>query len=557
MAKDYKNLQEEIIDVCLRRGIIFPTAEIYGGASGFYEFGPIGELIRQNLISLWRYHFIKSEENIHEISGSTILPEKVFEASGHLETFNDPLTQCMKCKSMFRVDHLLENVDPSKNYDAMSLDELSEELKKSGLVCPKCKGELGDVRSFNLMFETKIGPSGGIRGFLRPETAQNIFINFRRISHSMRSKLPFGIAQVGKAYRNEISPRNFLIRLREFEQMEIEMFVDPEHMNSHPRWDEVSTMEIPILTRDAQKNGGKAIMISVEDALKQGLIPNQFFGYFMALESEFVKSLGVSEDKFWFRHLLESETAHYSKANYDLEIEFPFGIVECIGNAYRTDYDLKKHAEKSKTKLQIVTDDGRKVVPHVIEPSFGVQRLFYILLLSSYRKGDREWTWFQFPYSVAPYEVVVAPLMKKDGLKEAAYDFFWDLKDEGIDAIYDESGQIGKRYARADEIGVPFVFTVDYQSLDDETVTIRDRDTTKQYRIPMSEASDVIRELIFNVLTFEDLKNEFKEINSGKKHGSDKEPSPKNGKKTEAKKNPEGKKGKKGKKKGQSKKSKK
>lgn len=330
----------------------------------------------------------------------------------------------------------------------------------------------------------------------------------------MRAKLPFGIAQIGKAYRNEISPRNFLIRMREFEQMEIEMFVDPEKLNEHPRWDEIADIEISILTRESQETGGKPIKITVEQALQDGLIPNQFFGYYMALESEFIKSLGVPEDKFWFRHLLEKETAHYSKANFDLEIAFPFGVVECIGNAYRTDYDLKKHAEKSKTKLHMTTDDGRKVIPHVIEPSFGVQRLFYILLLSSYRKNDRDWTWFQFPYSVAPYEVVVAPLMKKDGLKETAYDFFWELKDEGIDAIYDESGQIGKRYARSDEIGIPFVLTIDYQTLEDDTVTIRDRDTMKQYRIPMAETSDIIRELIFNVISFEDLKNEYRKLNS-------------------------------------------
>lgn len=534
MSNSGEKLQEEIIEVCLRRGIVFPTAEIYGGPAGFYEFGPIGELLRQNLISLWREHFIRSEENVYEISGSTILPEKVFQASGHLDTFNDPLTQCEKCKSMFRVDHLLSEVDPTKNFDGLSLSELNAELKRLEIKCPKCKGDLSPSKEFNLMFETSIGASTGQRGFLRPETAQNIFLNFRRISHSMRAKLPFGIAQIGKAYRNEISPRNFLIRMREFEQMEIEMFVDPELLNEHPRWDEISDLEIPILTRKAQEEGSSPIMITVEQALATGLIPNQYFGYYMALESEFIKSLGVPEDKFWFRHLLEKETAHYSKANYDLEIEFPFGIVECIGNAYRTDYDLKKHGEKAKVKNHIITDDGRKVIPHVIEPSFGVQRLFYILLLSSYRRDDRDWTWFQFPYSVAPYEVVVAPLMKKDGLKEAAYDFFWELKDEGIDAIYDESGQIGKRYARSDEIGVPFVLTIDYQSLEDETVTIRDRDTMTQYRIPMGETSDIIRELIFNVISFDDLKTEYKDLNSpnggknsdssgnGKKKGSKK-----------------------------------
>ncbi len=541
MSTNDDDLQKEIIEVCLRRGIVFPTAEIYGGAAGFFEYGPIGELVRQHLINLWREHFIASEENIYEISGSLILPEKVFEASGHLSTFNDPLIQCDKCKSMFRADHLLEEKDASINFDALSIQELEEMVKKYEVTCPSCGGSLGSPREFNLMFETQIGPVSGNRGFLRPETAQNIFINFKRIAHSMRAQLPFGVAQIGKAFRNEISPRNFLVRLREFEQMEIEMFVDPDELNNHPRWDEVADYEISILTREAQKTGGTPITVTVQEALDKGLIPNQYFGYYLALETEFLLSLGVDKDSFWFRHLLESETAHYSKGNYDLEIKFPFGIVECIGNAYRTDYDLMKHAEKSNTKMHIALPDGKKVIPHVIEPSFGVTRLFYVLLLASYQKGDREWTWFKFPYSVAPYEAVVAPLMKKDGLKEAAYDFFWELKDEGIDVIYDESGQIGKRYARSDEIGVPFVLTIDYQTLEDETVTIRDRDTTKQYRIPMAETAEVIRELIFNVITFQDLEKEYAELN-GKES--------KKGKKTEQQKSASNKKRKQKKQKG-------
>ncbi|MHA2171658.1 MAG: glycine--tRNA ligase, partial [Candidatus Kariarchaeaceae archaeon] len=238
-----KSLQDEIIDVCLRRGIIFPTAEIYGSAAGFFEYGPIGEAIRQNIINLWQETFVNSEDNVYQISGSTIIPERVFAASGHLDAFHDPLTQCESCKSMFRVDHIIaEQVDVKS--EGRSVDELFDLMKEHKIVCSRCKGELSKPREFNMMFQTNIGPAKKNRGYLRPETAQNIFLNFRRIAHAMRAKLPFGVAQIGKAYRNEISPRNFLVRLREFEQMEIEMFVDPDKLNEHPQWDEINEHEI-------------------------------------------------------------------------------------------------------------------------------------------------------------------------------------------------------------------------------------------------------------------------------------------------------------------------
>ncbi len=522
MSKDEKSLTSEVIDVCLRRGFVFPTADIYGSLSGSFCFGPVGEMIRNNIIQLWKETFIKSEENVFQISGATILPEKVFRASGHLDTFNDPLVQCTgKCKSMFRVDHLILD-KTGINVDGRPLEEMVEIIKEKEIVCPKCTGLLDEPKQFNLMFKTQVGPSSGYDGYLRPETAQNIFINFRRVQHSMRAQLPFGIAQVGKAFRNEISPRNFLIRLREFEQMEIEMFVDPDEINNHPRWDEVADIEINFLTREAQEKGEGYIRITAQEAVDKGYIHNQYLAYYMVLESDFIEQLGVREDQYWFRHLLDHETAHYSQGNYDLEIQFPFGIVECIGNAYRTDYDLKKHQEYSKTKMHIVTKDGRKVVPHVIEPSMGLDRLFYAALLASYRNEGREWTWFQFPSVIVPWEVKVAPLMKKDGLAELAHNFFWSLKDEGIDAVYDQSGAIGKRYARADEIGIPYTLTVDYQSLEDSTVTIRERDTTKQSRISMESAGEVIRNLIWGVISFEDLEEVPEEEPKKKSDGSKK-----------------------------------
>lgn len=510
-----KTLQEEIVDVCLRRGIVFPTAEIYGGMSGFYEYGPVGTAIKNSIIDLWRETFIRSEENVYEISAATILPEAVFKASGHIDSFHDPLTQCGKCKAMHRADHIVEdNLEISA--EGKSFDEIFSIIQENNLTCPKCKGELGKPREFNMMFKTNVGPVSGNTGYLRPETAQNIFINFRRIAHSMRAKLPFGIAQVGKAYRNEISPRNFLVRLREFEQMELEMFVDPDEINNHPDWDEYEDIEIRILTREAQKKGDGPETVTLKEGLEKGYIHNQYLGYYMAVESNFISTLGIDKETFWFRHLQDHETAHYSAANYDLEIQFPFGIVECIGLAYRTDYDLMKHQTESKTKMHI-DNDGRKVIPHVIEPSIGVDRILYAALLANYVKEGRDWTWFKFPSAIAPWTVLVTPLMKKDGLAEEAKNIYWDMKDAGIDVVYDQSGAIGKRYARNDEVGILYALTIDYSTLEDETVTLRDRDTTEQIRLHKDDLIHTLQELIMQITDWDEIKDQFGLIVKDKK----------------------------------------
>ena len=349
-------------------------------------------------------------------------------------------------------------------------------------MCPKCGGELMGVRVFHLMLKTNISPTGGQIGYLRPETAQNIFTAFNRVYRTTRSKLPMGIAQVGHSFRNEISPRNFIVRVREFSQMEIEMFFDPR--DDKCEWfDEVKDVEINLVTREAQQKDGKIIKISVKEALDKDIIPNQWLGYFLAKEFQFYKSLGIPEEAIRFRHMLPEETPHYSKGNFDLEIKFDFGWKETVGNAYRTDHDLKNHSKHANVDLSVQTENG-KVVPHVVEPSFGVERTIAGILLHNFVEDkERGWNWFKFPARIAPYIAGVFPLVKKDGLAEKAKDIFEELKEDGFDVFYDESGSIGKRYARSDEIGVPFAITVDYDTLKDNTVTIRNRDSTKQIRI--------------------------------------------------------------------------
>jgi glycyl-tRNA synthetase len=476
---------QDIQTVCKTRGIIFPTAEIYSGISGFFDYGPVGTLIKQKFVNYWREVFVKAYDNIFEIEGSTILPEKVLKASGHVDSFVDPIAQCKKCKSIHRADHLIED-NIGMFVEGKSPEELTEIIKSKGLRCPDCEGELMDVRVFNLMLKTEISPVGGQAGYLRPETAQNIFTAFNRVHRTTRSKLPMGLAQVGHSFRNEISPRNFIVRVREFNQMEIEMFFDPRN-DKCPHFDEVKDSKINIVTRESQKKDGQMVKITVKEALDKGIIPNQWLGYFLAKEFEFYKSLGIPEDALRFRHMLPEETPHYSKGNFDLEIRYDFGWKETVGNAYRTDHDLKNHMKNANVDLAVQTDQG-KVIPHVVEPSFGVERTIAAILLHNYVEDkERGWDWFKFPARISPYIAGVFPLMRKDGLPERAQEIIEDLKKEGFDIFYDQSGSIGKRYARADEIGVPFAITIDYDTLKDDTVTVRNRDSQKQIRINIKD----------------------------------------------------------------------
>jgi len=492
---------EEIQKICLNRGIIFPTAEIYSNISGFYDYGPLGTSIKRKLIEYWREFFVKSEDNIYEIDGCIVLPEKVFEASGHLKSFVDPIAQCKKCKSIIRADDLIFE-KTGKFVEGKSPKELTEIIQQNKIKCPTCGGELSDVKMFNLMLKTEISPVGGKTAYLRPETAQNIFTSFPRIFRATRAKLPFGIAQIGHSFRNEISPRHFIVRVREFNQTEIEMFYDPEHQEC-PKFDKVKKNKIIIVTREAQKKESEPIKITIEDAVKKKIIPNQWMAYLMAKEFEFYKSLGIPEEALRFRHMLPEETPHYSGGNIDLEIKFDFGWKETIGNAYRTDHDLKNHMKLSGKDMTVLTDDGRKVMPHVVEPSFGVERtLMGVFLHCFVEDKQRGWNWFKFPAKIAPYTAAVFPLVNKDKIPEKAEEVYETLK-KCFDVFYDDGGSIGRRYARADEIGTLFSVTIDYDSLDKKTCTIRDRDTTKQIIVKIDELVSVLNKLVNGEIEFE------------------------------------------------------
>jgi glycyl-tRNA synthetase len=491
---------EKIIQVAKRRGFIWPSSEIYGGLSGMFDYGPLGLMLKRKVENSWREFFVKSDDNIFEIETSLIMPEKVWKASGHLDSFIDPIVQCKKCSSFYRADELLLE-RAGEFVEGLKPEELDEKIKKHKIKCPKCKGELSEVKVFNLMLSTQVGPVQGTTAYLRPETAQGIFVNFKNL-FVFAKKLPFGIAQVGKSYRNEISPRQWIIRLREFTQMEVEYFFNPEKAGA-PAHALLDT-KVKILTREEQKKENpKELEIVLRDAVGK-ILPNEVIAYFLAKEYIWYQKLGISASAIRFRHMLPEETPHYSKGNFDLEIKFDFGWKEVVGNAYRTDHDLSSHMKLSGEDFS-VPEDGKKVVPHVVEPSFGMDRTIYGILLYCYREGkERGWSWFQFPPEIAPYTIAVLPLVNKDGIPEKAAQLYKMLK-KCFDAYYDEAGSIGKRYARADEIGTYLCVTVDYQTLEDSTVTIRSRDTTKQVRVKIEDLVDTVWKLSRGELDFEKL----------------------------------------------------
>lgn len=487
-----------LTNLAARRSIILPSFSAYGELGGFYDYGPVGVRIKHNIEALWRSTFIEKLGNA-EIEATIVAPQQVFEASGHLKKFTDPISICGKCGNSHRADKILEEAllkqhDKAKaeQVKTMQINELETLIKFNKIKCEKCGTPLDKVETFNLMLGTKIGPLGSMQGFLRPETAQGIFLDFKEIFRNYGLHLPVGIGQVGKAFRNEISPRRALIRMREFSQMELEYFFDPEAKEleiAGKKVDEKKLLhtKLRLLTREQQKSGAEAKEISVETALKDGIIPNKLFAYLLALEWEFLLDMGFPEETLRFRQMMPEELPHYSKGNVDLEVKLDDSYEELAGNAYRTDFDLKTHQEHSKSDMSVVSDD-KKLVPHVVELSFGLDRLFWTLLASSlYSDEKRGWEVMQLNDKMAPYRYAVFPLQKDEKLVAKALEISHSLTGKGVGAYYSAAGSIGKRYARADEVGIPKAITVDFQTLEDGTVTVRSIKDAAQVRLKASE----------------------------------------------------------------------
>lgn len=478
--------KEEIANLALRRTLFFPSAEIYSSSpSGFWEFGPDGQAIRRKIVHFWRKALVEKEGFV-EVSGAQILPEDVFKASGHLENFNDPIVQCKKCNALHRADKLIEDHSDGIVPESLSTVELDNLIKKHAVKCPKCKAaSFSEVKKFNMMMKVDIGARGDNVSYLRPETCQSIFLDFKRLYKNARGELPLGVAQAGTSFRNEISPRNSLLRQREFGQMEVEIFFDPDKIDDVSGFSEVASYKVNLLLL------GKETVekISCKDAVSKKVVSGKLVAYYLARVQQFYEKLGIPLEKMRFRGLDKDEKAFYARETWDFEVETDLGWIELMACNYRTDYDLKGHAKQSKQDLQ-VNEDGKKFVPHVLELSAGTDRTFYVLLDLSFRKekrGSEERVFLKLPPKVAPYLVAVFPLVKKDGLLEKAKEIFENLNSFDLDVFFDGKGSIGKRYARVDEIGVSYAVTVDYDTLKDDTVTLRERDSMKQMRVKVSD----------------------------------------------------------------------
>lgn len=592
-------------DLVKRKFIYAQTAEIYGGASGLYDYGPIGAGIKTNLINKWKRHFIV-EEDLLEISCTTLTPRVVLQNSGHEKRFIDWMVKDEKTLETFRADHLLEDYIELKLKDKKLTDKEKEELssiyrsipdlktpeefdvliEKFAITNPKTKkkNKLSKTYAFNLMFSCAFGPLGDQICYLRPETAQHIFTNFQKLLSFNNGTLPFGGAMIGSAYRNEIAPRNGLLRVREFEMAEIEYFIDPQS-KKHPKFSTISHLTVPIYDRETQANSPTPRQMTIKDAVSQKIIANEMIGYFLGRIYMFMMSLGINKEMIRFRQHLSGEMAHYAADCWDTELLSSFGWIECVGLADRSAYDLTAHTEGSGTKLvarrllekpvtkdivlfdvnrQVIgktfkkdaktinqllekadeetllrmmgdmekngetvldkftltkdmlknmriekkTYQEEKYVPNVIEPSFGLGRIIYCLLEQTFekRENDDKRTYFAFPPSLSTYKCIFLPLMAKPELVKIVREIELDFRKSGIMCRTDcGSSALGKRYARTDEMGIPFAVTIDYDTLKDNTVTLREINSMKQIRLPIADLKDVICNFIDNDSKFESL----------------------------------------------------
>lgn len=577
MAAD---IYERVMDLARRRGFVWPTSEPYGAVAGLIDYGPLGAMMKRRIEDTWRSFYVV-REGFYEIECPTIGQEAVYVASGHVKGFSDKMVQCPACAEYLRADHVVEGGGRCAN--AGVLDEAALRAELEDLPCPSCGSRFGpvDVFGFSLMFQTSIGPGSQRTGYLRPETAQGIFTDFARLLRFYRDKLPFGATQIGKSYRNEISPRQGMIRLREFTQAEAEIFVHPAR-KEHPNFARYAGYRMPLLGYTRQQEGEPPVDMSMADAVASGTVANEYVAYYLAMTHEFLCRVGVRPDRLRFRQHLPDERAHYACDCWDAEcLSDRFGWIETVGIADRTDYDLRAHASHSgepftvfiqypepvrRRELRVVprmgvlgprfrgeakavaeaiaaTDpavasdpagfeimvdaapvrvtpdlyevrqvevevQGEEVMPHVIEPSYGIDRILYSVLEHSYDEEpveDGTRTVLRLPPAIAPIQVAVFPLMSRDGLAQHAALIAEGLRSAGLMAEYDDSGAIGRRYRRQDEVGTPYAVTVDYDTLEDGTVTLRDRDSMRQIRVPGGSLAGVCCALCAGTSRFADL----------------------------------------------------
>ncbi len=490
--------EKDFLSFVSEAGLIWgPEPEIYGGLSGFYTYGPLGKLLKNRVENSVRSVFNKAR--LREIEGPTVMPDRVWKASGHLGTFSDRIISCSKCKSVFRPDKLIEE------YEDVSADKFSDEqiinyLKDKKMHCPSCKGYLdyASLSRQSLMMKTNVM---GVDASLRPETATVTYLPYPRMYQYFRKKMPFGVFQIGKAYRNEISPRQHVLRGREFTQAEGQLFVDPNEKNNWDKFDKVKGDNLPLWDYHLQESEKSPVLTSLSDALNKKLLSSQAYAWCLHLAYNQFINFGIPHERIRIRQHHPDERAFYAADAWDIEVKTNnFGWVEVCGVHDRTDYDLTQHSKESGVPLDATRENGEKFVPHILEIAFGTDRPTYALMDIFYQKKEEEdgKTIFAIPYHMAPISVAVFPLMKKDGLAEMAEKIEKDLSEHFITS-YDESGSIGKRYLRSMTSGTPFAVTVDFDSLKDYSVTVRDRDTGKQERVKISGLKDYLHDKIYSI----------------------------------------------------------
>lgn len=472
---------DDLASFCKRKGFVYPSSEIYGGFSGFWDFGHLGTELTSNIKSEWWNFHVRQRDDIEGMDGSIITNPRVWKASGHLESFVDLAVVCKKCKNKSKID--------------------KHEFGKAK--CEKCGGELESKGEFNPMFTTRVGAikDDSVEAYLRPETAQSIFVNFKNVFENARAKLPFGIAQIGKAFRNEIAPREFLFRSREFEQMEIEYFI--EKGMKCPYMDEIGKLDALFYTAEMQEKGKEPKMMKIIDACKKGIIMD-WHAYWLSQELSWFIFLGANPENFRARQHTKDEKSHYAVDTWDLEYKFPMGWRELQGFANRGNFDLTQHQMESGKSLEILGITNKKLIPEVAcEPSLGVGRAFLVFMLDAYEYDKkRDNIVLHLHPRLAPYKAAILPIVSKGEVADVAYEIFKDMKEE-FNVLFDKSGSIGRRYSRNDEIGTPYCITVDQDSLKDMSVTIRDRDSTKQIRVKIGDLKKVVGDLVKDKVTFE------------------------------------------------------
>lgn len=489
---------EDMAAFCKRKGFVYPTAEIYGGLAGFWDFGPLGVELKNNIKREWWRRFVHQRTDIFGIEGSIITNRKVWEASGHAANFADFMLTSKKSKIKYRADQFLgEKLGIST--DGITAQEINRLIKEHKLTAEN-EEEFEEVKPFNLMFETTVGPVQNSQNtaFLRPETAQGMFINFHLVAENARAKLPFGIAQIGKAFRNEISPRDFLFRSREFDLMEIEFFVHPEKINTCPYFASLKDMKIQFISAAAQEQKKNHTEVALEFLVSQERT-TEWHAYWLGLFYQWFIDLNIKKENLRIREHIKEELAHYAGACFDIEYKFPFGWKEIHGDADRTQFDLTKHSEVSGKQLMLFDEETKqKIVPYVAaEPAQGTDRLFLALLFDAYKYNkSRENVVLHLSPLIVPVQLGVYPLVNK--LKEKAYTLFLNLQKNFI-CQYDKAGSIGRRYARADEIGIPLCITIDFETETEHSVTIRERDTTKQIRVSLENLHSALAQFFVGV----------------------------------------------------------